>query len=54
MQALLNYSAPTLVTGRDAEVPLEVLLTAWYEVWARAREATMHLLAAFPASFMYS
>lgn len=53
-QALLKYSAPTLVTRRDAGVPLEELLTAWYEVWAREREAIMHLLAPFHASFMYS
>jgi hypothetical protein len=53
-QALLNYSAPTLVTGRDAGVPLEALLTAWYELWVREREAIMHLLAPFHASFMYS
>jgi ApeA N-terminal domain 1 len=53
-QALLNYSAPTLVTGWDAGVPLEELLTAWYELWVREREAFMHLLAPFHASFMYS
>jgi hypothetical protein len=53
-QALLNYSAPTLVTRRDAGVPLEALLTAWYELWVREREAIMHLLAPFHASFMYS
>jgi hypothetical protein len=53
-QALLNYSAPTLVTRRDAGVPLEELLTAWYELWVREREAIMHLLAPFHASFMYS
>jgi ApeA N-terminal domain 1 len=53
-QALLNYSAPTLVTRRDAGVPLEELLTAWYELWEREREAIMHLLAPFHASFMYS
>jgi ApeA N-terminal domain 1/Apea-like HEPN len=53
-QALLNYSTPTLVTRRDAGVPLEELLTAWYELWMREREAIMHLLAPFHASFMYS
>ena len=53
-QALLNYRAPTLVTRRDAGVPLEELLTAWYELWVREREAIMHLLAPFHASFMYS
>jgi hypothetical protein len=53
-QALLNYSAPTLVTRRDAGVPLEELLSAWYELWMREREAIMHLLAPFHASFMYS
>ncbi len=53
-QALLNYSAPTLVTRRDAGVPLQELLTAWYELWVREREAIMHLLAPFHASFMYS
>lgn len=53
-QALLNYSAPTLITRRDAGVPLEELLTAWYELWMREREAIMHLLAPFHASFMYS
>ena len=52
-QALLNYSAPTLVTRRDAGVPLEELLPAWYELWVREREAIMHLLAPFHASFMY-
>jgi hypothetical protein len=52
-QALLNYSAPTLVTRRDAAVPLGELLTAWYELWAREREAIMHLMAPFHASFMY-
>jgi ApeA N-terminal domain 1 len=52
-QALLNYSAPTLVTRRDAGVPLDELLTAWYELWVREREAFMHLLAPFHASFMY-
>jgi hypothetical protein len=51
-QAQPNYSAPTLVTGRDAGVPLEELLTAWYELWVREREAIMHLLAPFHASFM--
>jgi transposase len=53
-QGLLNYSAPTLVTRRDAGVPLDELLTAWYELWVREREAFMHLLAPFHASFMYS
>jgi hypothetical protein len=53
-QALLNYSAPTLVTRRDAGVPLEELLSAWYELWVQEREAIMHLLAPFHASFMYS
>jgi ApeA N-terminal domain 1 len=53
-QALLNYSAATLVTRRDAGVPLQELLTAWYELWVREREAIMHLLAPFHASFMYS
>jgi hypothetical protein len=53
-QALLNYSAPTLVTRRDAGVPLQELLPAWYELWGREREAIMHLLAPFHASFMYS
>jgi hypothetical protein len=53
-QALLNYGAPTLVTRRDAGVPLEELLRAWYELWGREREAIMHLLAPFHASFMYS
>ena len=53
-QALLNYSAPTLVTRRDAGVPLDELLTAWYELWVQEREAIMHLLAPFHASFMYS
>jgi hypothetical protein len=53
-QGLLNYSAPTLVTPRDAGVPLDELLTAWYELWEREREAIMHLLAPFHASFMYS
>ena len=53
-QALLNYTAPTLITRRDAGVPLEELLTAWYELWVQEREAIMHLLAPFHASFMYS
>jgi hypothetical protein len=53
-QGLLNYSAPTLVTCRDAGVPLQELLPAWYELWGREREAIMHLLAPFHASFMYS
>jgi hypothetical protein len=53
-QALLNYSAPTLVTRRDAGAPLDELLRAWYELWVREREAIMHLLAPFHASFMYS
>jgi ApeA N-terminal domain 1 len=53
-QALLNYSASTLVIPRDAGVPLDELLTAWYELWVREREAIMHLLAPFHASFMYS
>jgi hypothetical protein len=53
-QALLHYSAPTLVTRRDAGVPLQALLTAWYELWGREQEAIMHLLAPFHASFMYS
>jgi hypothetical protein len=53
-QALLNYSAPTLVIRRDVGVPLEELLTAWYELWAQEREAIMHLVAPFHASFMYS
>jgi hypothetical protein len=53
-QALLNYSAPTLVTRRDAGVPLDELLSAWYELWVQEREAIMHLLAPFHASFMYS
>jgi ApeA N-terminal domain 1 len=53
-QALLNYSAPTLVTGRDAGVPLQELLMAWYELWGREQEAIMHLVAPFHASFMYS
>jgi hypothetical protein len=44
-QALLNYSAPTLVTRRDSGVPLQELLTAWYELWERERKAIMHLLA---------
>ena len=35
-------------------MPLEELLTAWYELWVREREAIMHLLAPFHASFMYS
>jgi hypothetical protein len=35
-------------------VPLDELLTAWYELWEREREAIMHLLAPFHASFMYS
>jgi hypothetical protein len=53
-QGLLNYSAPTLLTRRDAAVPVEELLTAWYELWGREREAIMHLLAPFHAPFMYS
>jgi ApeA N-terminal domain 1/Apea-like HEPN len=53
-QALLKYTAPTLVTRRNAGVPLEELLTAWYQLWVREREAIMHLLAPFHASFMYS
>jgi hypothetical protein len=53
-QGLLNYRAPTLVTRRDAGVPLDELLSAWYELWVREREAIMHLLAPFHASFMYS
>jgi hypothetical protein len=53
-QALLNYTAPTLTTRRDAGVPLDELLTAWYELWVQEREAIMHLLAPFHASFMYS
>jgi hypothetical protein len=52
-QALLNYSAPTLLTRRDAGVPLDELLPTWYELWGREREATMHLLAPLHASFMY-
>jgi hypothetical protein len=53
-QALLNYSAPTLITRRDAGGPLEELLRAWYELWVLEREAIMHLLAPFHASFIYS
>jgi hypothetical protein len=53
-QGLLNHSAPTLVTRRDAGMPLEELLTGWYELWGRERDAIMHLLAPFHASFMYS
>jgi hypothetical protein len=53
-QALLNYSAPTLVTRRDTGVPLDELLRTWYELWVQEREAIMHLLAPFHASFMYS
>jgi Apea-like HEPN len=52
-QALLSYRAPTLVT-RGAGVPLEELLSAWYELWVQERAAIMHLLAPFHASFMYS
>jgi hypothetical protein len=53
-QALLNYSAPTLTTRRDAGVPLDELLSAWYELWMQEREAIMHLLAPFHTSFIYS
>jgi hypothetical protein len=53
-QALLNYSAPTLTTRRDGGVPLQELLRAWYELWVQEREAIMHLVAPFHASFMYS
>lgn len=51
--AIESYTAPTILSSRRTTMPLDAILTRWFELWPRHRGVLELLLSPLYAPFMY-